>query len=146
VFPELQTVGDVDYAMINLRFKNGGLGNVEVSRDAIYGYDIQCEIIGEQGTLKVGYLQHTPIVTVTKGGVNHDIVPHFPQRFGKAYTNQVEHFVECLRAQKSPVCRFKIGSKISTVRIDLRKLLLRRVHKCLVFVNCLQFYRFFYWS
>jgi scyllo-inositol 2-dehydrogenase (NAD+) len=103
VFPELQTVGDVDYAMINLRFKNDGLGNVEVSRDAIYGYDIQCEIIGAQGTLKVGYLQHTPVVTVTKAGVNHDIVPYFPQRFGKAYTNQVEHFVECVRAQKSPI-------------------------------------------
>ena len=103
VYPELQTVGDVDYAMINLRFENGALGNVEVSRDAIYGYDIQCEIIGSTGTLKVGYLQYTPVVVVSKAGVWHDIVPHFPQRFGKAYTRQVEHFIDCLVNDKPPI-------------------------------------------
>src|SRR5262249_54400244 len=43
VYPELTTVGDVDNAMISLRFEHGGLGNVEVSRTAIYGYDVQCE-------------------------------------------------------------------------------------------------------
>ncbi|MFN8450098.1 MAG: Gfo/Idh/MocA family oxidoreductase [Anaerolineae bacterium] len=36
VYPELQTVGDVDSAMIALRFEHGGIGNVEVSRTAIY--------------------------------------------------------------------------------------------------------------
>lgn len=103
VFPELQTVGDVDYAMISLRFENGGLGNVEVSRDAVYGYDIQTEIIGSKGTLKVGYLQYTPVVVTTKAGVSHDIVPHFPQRFGMAYTRQIEHFVDCLLTGKTPI-------------------------------------------
>lgn len=102
-YPELQTVGDVDYAMISVKFDNGALGNVEVSRDAVYGYDIQCEIIGTQGTLKVGYLQHTPVVVVTKAGVTHDIVPHFPQRFGKAYVLQIEHFADCLVNDKLPL-------------------------------------------
>ncbi|MEM6530912.1 MAG: Gfo/Idh/MocA family oxidoreductase, partial [Chloroflexota bacterium] len=36
VYPELLDVGDVDNAMISLRFTQGGLGNVEVSRTAIY--------------------------------------------------------------------------------------------------------------
>jgi inositol 2-dehydrogenase len=103
VFPELQTVGDVDYAMINLRFENGALGNVECSRDAVYGYDIQCEIIGSKGTLKVGYLQYTPVVVVSKAGVTHDIVPHFPQRFGAAYTRQIEHFADCLLTDRQPL-------------------------------------------
>lgn len=103
VYPELQTVGDVDYAMINLRLENGALGNVEVSRDAIYGYDIQCEIIGSKGTLKVGYMQYTPVVVITRAGVTHDIVPHFPQRFGAAYVRQIEHFVDCLTTGKQPM-------------------------------------------
>jgi inositol 2-dehydrogenase len=103
VYPELQTVGDVDYAMISLRFENGALGNIEVSRDAIYGYDIQTEIIGSQGTLKVGYMQHTPLLITTKAGVQHDIVPHFPQRFGSAYTRQIEHFVRCLTTGEAPL-------------------------------------------
>jgi scyllo-inositol 2-dehydrogenase (NAD+) len=35
--------------------------------------------------------------------VTHDVVPHFPQRFGPAYTTQIEHFVECLRLDRPPM-------------------------------------------
>lgn len=106
VYPELRDVGDVDNAMITLRFVQGGLGNVEVSRTAIYGYDIRCEVIGSKGTLEIGYLRETPVLVLTKEGVTHDVVPHFPQRFGKAYTAQVEHFVDCLRHDRPP----KVGA------------------------------------
>jgi scyllo-inositol 2-dehydrogenase (NAD+) len=102
VYPELMSVGDVDNAMIVLRFQHGGLGNVEVSRTAAYGYDIQCEIVGTKGALQVGYLRQTPLLTLTKAGVLHDVVPHFPQRFGAAYTRQIEHFVEAVRDQNPP--------------------------------------------
>jgi scyllo-inositol 2-dehydrogenase (NAD+) len=103
VYPELRQVNDVDSAMINLRFGRGGLGNVEVCRTAIYGYDIQCEVIGEKGAIQIGYLRETPVLTLTKAGVIHDVVPHFPERFGPAYTKQIEHFVDCLLADKPPV-------------------------------------------
>ncbi len=102
VYPELLTVGDVDSAMIALRFAGGGLGNVEVSRTAIYGYDVSCEVVGSKGALQIGYLRQTPVLTLTKAGVTHDVVPHFPQRFGAAYTRQIEHFVDCVREQKPP--------------------------------------------
>jgi scyllo-inositol 2-dehydrogenase (NAD+) len=103
VYPELRRVGDVDNAMINLRFEGGGLGNIEVSRTAIYGYDIRCEVVGTQGTIEIGYLRETPILMLTKAGVTHDVVPHFPQRFGKAYTTQIEHFVDCLLHDHEPL-------------------------------------------
>lgn len=103
VFPELQPVGDVDSALVSLRFNRGGLGNVEVSRTGVYGYDIQCEIVGSKGAIRVGYLQHTPVTIFTREGAQYDIVPHFPQRFGAAYTRQIEHFVDCLHAQREPL-------------------------------------------
>lgn len=102
VYPELADVGDIDNAMIVMKFTRGGLGNVEASRNARYGYDIQCDILGSEGALRVGYLQETPVLTLTKQGVSHDVVPHFPQRFGAAYTAQVEYFVECLLEDKPP--------------------------------------------
>jgi scyllo-inositol 2-dehydrogenase (NAD+) len=102
VYPELRDVDDWDNAMITVRFSGGQLGNVEVSRTARYGYDIQCNIVGTEGALQVGYLQQTPVVTLTRDGARHDIVPHFPQRFGPAYTAQIEHFVECLKTGKLP--------------------------------------------
>ena len=102
VYPELLEVGDVDNAMINLRFEGGGLGNVEVSRTAIYGYDIRCTVVGTKGTLEIGYLRQTPILVLNEAGVTHDVVPHFPQRFGKAYTTQIEHFVTSLVNEQPP--------------------------------------------
>jgi predicted dehydrogenase len=103
VYPELETVGDVDSAQISLRFARGGLGNVEVTRTAIYGYDIQAEVVGAKGTLQIGYLRETPVTVLNKSGVVHDVVPHFPQRFGSAYTAQIEHFVDCLLNDRAPI-------------------------------------------
>lgn len=102
VYPELLDVGDVDNAMIVARFARGGLGNVEVSRTAIYGYDIRCEVVASRGTIEIGYLRETPITVLTRDGVTHDVVPHFPQRFGPAYTAQIEHFVDCLLHDRPP--------------------------------------------
>lgn len=102
VYPELQDVGDVDNAMINMRFNKGGLGNIEVSRTAHYGYDIQCNVIGTKGALQIGYLQETPVLTLTREGAHHDVVPYFQERFGPAYTAQVANFIECLRDDKPP--------------------------------------------
>ncbi|NIV28468.1 MAG: Gfo/Idh/MocA family oxidoreductase, partial [Anaerolineae bacterium] len=53
-FPQLNTVGDIDNAVVNMRFQGGALGNVEVSRNALYGYDIRTEILGTEGGLNIG--------------------------------------------------------------------------------------------
>lgn len=102
VYPELTTVGDVDNAQITLKFESGGLGNIEVSRTAKYGYDIRGEVVGTEGALQIGYLQETAVLTLTKAGVRHDVVPHFPERFGPAYTAQIAAFVTCVRDGKPP--------------------------------------------
>ncbi len=102
VYPELAEVGDVDNVMIVMRFAGGGLGNVEASRNARYGYDIQCEVIGSEGALRIGYLQETPVLTLTPEGARHDVVPYFMERFGPAYTTQIEHFIACIREDKTP--------------------------------------------
>jgi scyllo-inositol 2-dehydrogenase (NAD+) len=107
VYPELLNIGDVDNAMINVRFERGGLGNVEVSRTAHYGYDIQCNVIGTKGALQIGYLQETPVLLLNRQGAHHDVVPYFAERFGPAYTAQIAHFVECLRDGKAPMVTSK---------------------------------------
>lgn len=102
-YPELLELGDVDNAMINLKFAGGQLGNIEVSRTSGYGYDIRATVVGTEGTLEIGYLQETAVVRLSKDGVQHDIVPYFQERFGPAYTAQIVHFAECLRQGKAPM-------------------------------------------
>src|SRR6185503_13802678 len=71
-YPELATVGDIDNAIASLTFTSGKLGVVDLTRSGIYGYDIATEILGLEGTIRIGYLRETPIVVMTKAnGVSH---------------------------------------------------------------------------
>jgi len=101
-YPEMKSVGDIDNAVVNLTFENGSLGVVELSRNAVFGYDIRTEIWGTKGSLQIGYFRHTPIQVMTKEGITHDVVPHFMQRFENAYLAQIQDFVENVRSGAQP--------------------------------------------
>jgi len=92
-YPEMKSVGDIDNAVVNLTFENGSLGVVQLSRNAVFGYDIRTEIWGTKGSLQIGYFRHTPVLVMTKEGIVHDVVPHFMQRFEDAYLMQIQDFV-----------------------------------------------------
>lgn len=102
VCEQLQHVGDIDNAVVNLRFASGALGNVEVSRNAFYGYDIRTEVLGSEGAVTIGTHQYTPVVLLTRNGAQHDTVPYLLERFGDAYRAQIQHFADCLRTGKPP--------------------------------------------
>ena len=104
-YPELATVGDIDNAIVSLTFASGKLGVVDLTRSGIYGYDISTEILGSEGTIRIGYLRETPITILTKaGGVAHDTVPYFMERFRDAYTSQLQNFARnVLEARQPPI-------------------------------------------
>jgi predicted dehydrogenase len=91
--PQLKAVGDIDNAVITLLFRGGTLGEVEVSRNALYGYDIRTEVLGAEGSVQVGYYRQTPLLVLTKQGISHDMVPYIIERFGEAYLTQILDFV-----------------------------------------------------
>jgi inositol 2-dehydrogenase len=102
VYPELKDVGDIDNAVINLRFSGGGVGNVDISRNAVYGYDIRTEVLGSEGSLMIGKLQQTSTLMMTRQGVVHDTVPYFMERFGEAYAEEIRSFVRCILEDREP--------------------------------------------
>jgi inositol 2-dehydrogenase len=103
-YPELATVGDIDNAVVSLRFASGCLGVVDLSRNGIYGYDIQSELLGTEGTLRIGYLRETPLLVMKKNNVAHDTVPYFMERFATAYTAQLQNFAQnVLHGRPAPI-------------------------------------------
>jgi inositol 2-dehydrogenase len=104
-YPELKTVGDIDNAIASLTFTSGKLGVVDLTRSGIYGYDISTEILGLEGTIRIGYLRETAIVIMTKEhGVSHDTVPYFMERFRDAYPNQLQNFAQnVLQGRPAPI-------------------------------------------
>jgi predicted dehydrogenase len=106
VYDDLKAVGDIDNAVINMRFESGALGNVEISRNARYGYDVRTEILGSNGALIVGGHaddgQHGVLRLTPSSAPRDDETPHFVKRFGAAYKAEIEHFIDCVTHDRQP--------------------------------------------
>lgn len=57
--PSLASVGDVDSAVVNLRFASGATGTVELARNTTYGEDVRTEVLATNGSVWVGLLSAT---------------------------------------------------------------------------------------
>jgi predicted dehydrogenase len=101
-YPEMASIGDIDNAIATLIFADGRLGVIDLTRNGVYGYDINTELLGDAGTLKVGYLRETPLYTMTKNHVAHDTVPYFMERFERAYTLQLQNFAQNVLHDRVP--------------------------------------------
>ena len=49
VDPGIGEAGDVDTALVTLKFANGAIGMIDNSRKAVYGYDQRVEVFGSKG-------------------------------------------------------------------------------------------------
>jgi len=116
-FPELKTVGDMDNAIASLIFADGRLGVIDLTRNGFYGYDISTELLGTAGTIRVGYLRETPILTMTMNNVSHDTVPYFMERFERAYTLQLQNFAQNVLGDREPPVTMTDG--IEALRVAL---------------------------
>jgi scyllo-inositol 2-dehydrogenase (NAD+) len=105
VCDELRRVGDIDNAIMSLRFASGALGSVEVSRTARYGYDIQAEVLGSDGALRVGASSARgadEMELLPAPRPEDDSTPPFVRRFAKAYRAQIEDFIRCVQHDRAP--------------------------------------------
>ena len=116
-YPQLGAVGDIDNAVISLTFTSGRLGVIDITRNGIYGYDINAELLGTKGTLRIGYLRETPLFVMTKEGVMHDTVPFFMERFRDAYAAQLENFAQNVRHGRQPPITVDDGVEVLRVAI-----------------------------
>ena len=127
-YPELGAVGDIDNAVVTLVFTSGRLGVVDLTRNGIYGYDISTELLGTEGTLRIGYLRETPLMVLTRAGVAHDTVPYFMERFRDAYTAQLENFARNVLEGRTPPIRIDDG--IEALRIAVAATRARETGQC----------------
>jgi inositol 2-dehydrogenase len=116
-YPELASVGDLDNAIATMVFADGALGVVDLTRNGYYGYDITTELLGTEGTLRIGYLRETPVLLMTKNNVSHDTVPYFMERFERAYTLQLQNFAQNVSIDREPPVTITDG--VEALRVAL---------------------------
>jgi predicted dehydrogenase len=94
--PEVAQYGDVVASTVNLKYRQGAIGNVESYVQAVYGYDVRTEIVGSKGSILVGNLEQTPAIFLTASGGSQILADHFLTRFADAYLAEVRDFVHSI--------------------------------------------------
>jgi predicted dehydrogenase len=104
VDPAVGAVGDVDNAVVTLRFAEGPMGTLFASRTCRYGHDLRVEVIGDEGAVQIGRFRQTPVRLLDRNGVHHDMPWTTPDRLGEAFVTELQAFVDCvLHDIESPV-------------------------------------------
>ena len=89
--------GDVDTAIVQLRFANGALGAIDNSRQAVYGYDQRIEVFGSKASIAAENCTATNVTVSTVEGVSSDKPLYsFMERYKAAYIAELEAFYQCI--------------------------------------------------
>jgi myo-inositol 2-dehydrogenase/D-chiro-inositol 1-dehydrogenase len=102
VDPAIGQVGDVDNAVVTLRFALGAMGSLFVSRTTRYGHDLRVEVVGDQGAVQIGRFRQTPVRLLDRQGVHHDMPRTTPERLGEAFAAELQAFVDCIAHGTEP--------------------------------------------
>ncbi len=112
--PQFTDVGDDETGAALYRFENGAMGMLHVGRTASYGYHVETEIVGTEGTIRIAAVPaKNQAVIYHAGGVCTECVGSFPERFEEAYLCEMEEFTACALEGKTPGVRVYDGT-IST--------------------------------
>ena len=103
VDPAIGEAGDIDTAVITLRFENGTIGTIDNSRKAVYGYDQRVEVFGSEGMVVVANKAPDTAVYSNAEGV-HSSLPlfFFVERYTDSYIAEMQAFTECIQQDKTP--------------------------------------------
>lgn len=97
VDPEIGRAGDIDTAVISIRFDGGALGIIENSRRAEYGYDQRAEIHGSRGAAVTANDAENTLVVSTSGGVVAQKPLHFfLERYRASFVSELAAFAEAV--------------------------------------------------
>ena len=110
VDPEIGKAGDIDTAVISLKFANGALGIIENSRKAVYGYDQRVEVFGAKGTAMADNNTPTSMIVLNESGTIRDKPLYFfLERYKTAFVSELQAFVDAIREDKPTLVSGKDG-------------------------------------
>lgn len=95
-------LGDIDTAVVTLRFASGALGVIDNSRSAGYGYECSTEVVGSAATVRIENPPSRHYRWLTPGWSAQGVPRDFEERFPEAYAAELEGFARAVLAGEPP--------------------------------------------
>ncbi len=103
VDPAIGEAGDVDTAVITLRFASGAIGTIDNSRKAVYGYDQRVEVFGSGGMVQAyNNTPHNDIYANADGVYSAKPLYFFLERYSESFVAEMRAFVKSIREDCPP--------------------------------------------
>jgi len=114
--------GDVDTALISLKFKNGAIGIIDNSRKAAYGYDQRVEVFGSKGGVTVSNDTLNSAVLSTEAGVFSEKPKFFfLERYRESFIDELKEFFNCIKNDTKPLVSGIDGLKPVLIGLAAKK-------------------------
>lgn len=107
-YPAFAAQGDADNVLTTCVLENGTLATIVASRTAMHGHDTYTEVVGTEGTLRIGRPASKNRVEIyDRHGVRQECVETFYERFEAAFFLQAQDFFDCILQDRAPMLRLR---------------------------------------
>ena len=114
--PEFGQHKDGDNVAALMHLENGSMVFLFAGRTAPHGYNVETEIIGTQGILRIASVPQKNMVEILDShGVRKECSQDFLERFGDAYLAEMNEFVRCINEGRAPEVTVYDGTKCTEI-------------------------------
>ena len=114
--PEFAEHKDGDNVSALMKFQNGAMAFLFAGRTAPHGYNVETEIIGTKGILRIGSVPQKNLVEILdNNGVRKECSQDFLERFEESYLNEVNEFINCIIENRRPEVTVYDGTKTTKI-------------------------------
>ena len=113
-FDLYRELNDADNAAATVQCENGAMGFMFTNRTHGAGCNVETEIIGTHGTLRIANIGRKNMLQIVDGsGAREEYYPDFLSRWHQAYVNEIKEFVACINEGRKPGVTVYDGTKVS---------------------------------
>ena len=125
VDPAIGAAGDIDTAIITLKFANGAIGTIDNSRKAVYGYDQRAEVFGSGGmAATANNTPNTSVYSNADGVVSEKPLYFFLERYIESFVAEMRDFINAIREGAPTPVTVLDGRKPVVIAVAARKSML----------------------
>ena len=114
--PEFAKYNDGDNVSCLMQFENNAMCFIFAGRTAPHGYNVETEIIGTKGILRIANVPQKNLVEILDNyGVRKECSQNFLERFEKSYLSEANEFISCIFENRKPEITVNDGTQVSRI-------------------------------